>query len=54
MQVYFPTSEEVATFRTAAEGPMKDYQKTEFDPAFVDAVYGEVERIRAANRAAVE
>ncbi|MDQ2632386.1 MAG: TRAP transporter substrate-binding protein [Pseudomonadota bacterium] len=54
MQVYFPTSEEVATFRTAAEGPMKDYLKTELDPAFVDAVYGEVERIRAANRAAVE
>lgn len=54
MQIYIPSIEEVATFRTAAEAPMKEYLKTELDPAFVDAVYEEVDRIRAANRAAVE
>lgn len=54
MTVYQPSADEVATFRSAAEGPMKDYLKSELDPAFVDAVYAEVERIRAANLAAVE
>lgn len=54
MEIYFPTGEEVATFRSAAEGPMKEYLKSEIDAALVDATYAEVDRIRAANRAAVE
>lgn len=54
MQVYFPTPEEAATFRDAVKAPMQDYLNKELDPAFVKAVYDEIEKIRAERAAAVK
>lgn len=54
MEVYAPSGEEVETFRTAVKEPMRAYLQEELDPAFVDAVYSEIESMRAASRAAVE
>jgi C4-dicarboxylate-binding protein DctP len=54
MEVYFPTLEERNAFRDAALKPMQDYLKSELDPAFVDAVYAEIEAIRDARLAAVQ
>ncbi|WP_436644304.1 TRAP transporter substrate-binding protein [Microbaculum sp. FT89] len=54
MEVYAPSGEEVETFRTAVKEPMRAYLQEELDPAFVDAVYSEIEQMRAATRAAVE
>ncbi|WP_205648549.1 TRAP transporter substrate-binding protein [Acuticoccus kandeliae] len=54
MEVYAPTAEELATFSSAVKEPMQAYLKTELDPAYVDAVYAEIEKIRADRLAAVE
>lgn len=54
MEVYTPSPEEAQTFRDAVREPMQAYLKSELDPAFVDAVYGEIEAMRARARAAVE
>ena len=54
MEVYAPSGEEVETFRTAVKEPMRAYLQEELDPAYVDAVYSEIEQMRAATRAAVE
>ena len=54
MEVYFPTSEEQETFRSATLEPMQAYLKQELDPAYVDAVYAEIDRIRTDMIAAVE
>jgi tripartite ATP-independent transporter DctP family solute receptor len=48
MEIYSPTPEEAATFRDSVREPMQAYLKTELDPAFVDAVYAELEAGRAA------
>ena len=48
MEVYAPTAEEMETFRTATREPMQAYLKTELDPEFVEAVYAEIDEIRAA------
>ena len=49
MEVYAPSGEEIETFRSAVEAPMQAYLKQELDPAFVDAVYAEIEDMRAAD-----
>jgi tripartite ATP-independent transporter DctP family solute receptor len=54
MEVYAPTAAEIETFRSAVKEPMQAYLKKELDPAYVDAVYAEVEALRVANRAVVE
>lgn len=54
MEVYAPTPEEAATFRDAVREPMQAYLKSELDPAFVEAVYAEIDAARAADRTAVE
>lgn len=54
MEVYAPTAEELETFRSAAVGPMQDYLKSELDPEYVDAVYAEIDKIRADRLDAVE
>jgi len=54
MEVTFPTPEEAATFRDAVKAPMQDYLNKELDPAFVKAVYDEIDAIRAKRRALVE
>lgn len=54
MQVYFPTPAEAATFRDAVKGPMQTYLNKELDPAFVKAVYAEIEKIRAARASDVK
>jgi C4-dicarboxylate-binding protein DctP len=54
MEVTFPNPEEAATFRDAVKAPMQDYLNKELDPAFVKAVYDEIDAIRAKRRALVE
>jgi hypothetical protein len=48
MEVYAPTLEEIETFRAATKEPMQAYLKKELDSAYVDAVYKEVDDIRAS------
>jgi len=54
MEIYAPSGEEVETFRSAVKEPMQAYLKAELDPEFVDAVYSEIDSLRAASRAAVD
>lgn len=54
MEVYGPSPEEAATFSDAVREPIQAYLKSELDPAFVDAVYADIEAGRTAARAAVE
>ncbi|MFA7437644.1 TRAP transporter substrate-binding protein [Castellaniella sp.] len=54
MDVYFPSPEEIATFREAVTAPIQEFLNKELDPAFVKAVYGEIDNIRAQRRALVE
>lgn len=49
MEIYAPSGDEIETFRTAVKEPIQTYLKQELDPAFVDAVYGEIEAMRAAD-----
>ena len=54
VEVYAPTAEELESFCAATAAPMQAYLKQELDPAYVDAVYAEIEKIRAARAAATE
>lgn len=54
MEIYFPTAQEAATFRDAARSPMQEYLNKELDPAFVKAVYDEIDRIREKRAAAIQ
>lgn len=54
MEIYFPTAEEAATFRDAAKSPMQEYLNKELDPAFVKAVYDEIDQIRGNRASAVQ
>ncbi|KAA0970438.1 TRAP transporter substrate-binding protein [Aureimonas fodinaquatilis] len=54
MEIYFPSAEEVASFRDAVQQPMQDYLNQELDPAFVTAVYDEIGNIRQQRAAAAQ
>ncbi|HEV7367758.1 TRAP transporter substrate-binding protein [Arenibaculum sp.] len=54
MEVYFPTPEELATFRNAATGPVKDFLVQELGQEFVTATYDELDRIREERAARVK
>ncbi|WP_274423208.1 TRAP transporter substrate-binding protein [Chelativorans sp. YIM 93263] len=51
MEVYFPTPEELATFRDAAKEPVKAFLTEELGETFVTETYEELDRIREARAA---
>jgi C4-dicarboxylate-binding protein DctP len=54
MEVYLPSAEERATFRDATIEPIRAYLTGELGAEFVDALYAEVEALRAERLARVE
>jgi C4-dicarboxylate-binding protein DctP len=54
MEVYIPSAEERATFRDATTEPIRAYLTQELGAEFVDALYAEIEALRAERLARVE